>query len=174
MIVNPALFILPHNEIQEYGIDNLIYGSLTDKGLATMATTIQRWMPSTETHYGLDLGCGDGELVYQLQRVMSGSTWEGVEISEHRVSCQTRDVTIWQGNMLAENLRPYNILHADNLCLTDSIADALEEKIATEFHGLYISYRRAENIPFLKKATLLGTVPTETTWTVHSIYYYWL
>lgn len=123
---------------------------------------------------GLDLGCGDGELIYHLAKEIPGSVWEGVEISEHRVSAQTRDVSIWQGDMLKEDFRQYNILHADNLCLEDFVAAALEEKIVREFSGIYISYRKPESVKFLKAAIYLKTVPTETTWTTHSIHYYLL
>jgi len=161
------LFVLPHDEIAKYGQAALTYGSLTKKGIKSLVDTIKDFVPEV---YGLDLGCGDGELIWQLQNFGS---WEGVEISEHRVSLQTRDVVIWQGDFLKESFRPYNVLHADNLCLEDSVAEALEIKIAREFTGLYITYRTPEAIEFLKGARHLRTVPTETTWTVHPIQY-WL
>jgi len=126
----------------------------------------------TEPIYGLDLGCGDGELIFHLSRAIPDSQWEGVEISGHRVSAQQRDVCIWEGDMLEENLRSYNVLHADNLCLEDSIAERLELKIIREFRGIYISYRKAESIEFLKLSTHLGTIVTETTWTNHPIHFY--
>ena len=121
---------------------------------------------------GLDLGCGDGELIWHLKQALPDSEWEGVEISEHRVEQQMRDVRIWQGDMLKENLRPYNVLHADNLCLDDYIADKLEEKLVYEFRGLYITYRKPANAKFLRNARFLETVITETTWTQHGIHYY--
>jgi hypothetical protein len=164
------LFCLPQAEITAYGEQALTYGSLTPKGVKTMVATINRLI--TEEITAFDLGCGDGELLFHLQKQLGG-IWEGVEISEHRVSLQTRDVCIWQGDFLTENFRPYNLLHADNLCLEDSVAEALEQKIAQEFSGVYISYRTPENISFLKRARLLETVPTETTWTTHPIQY-WL
>jgi hypothetical protein len=98
--------------------------------------------------------------------------WEGVEISEHRVNLQTRDVCIWQGDFLKESFRPYNVLHADNLCLEDYVAEELELKIAREFSGLYITYRTPASIEFLKVARHLMTVLTETTWTLHPIQYW--
>ena len=96
-----------------------------------------------------------------------------MEISEHRVSLQSRDVCIWQGDFLKESLRPYNLLHADNLCLEDSVAEALEQKIAREFSGVYISYRTPDDMTFLKRARLLEIVLTETTWgSTHPIQYW--
>lgn len=74
--------------------------------------------------------------------------------------------------MLEETFRPYNVLHADNLCLDDPIADRLEQKIAVEFEGLYITYRTPTNLEFLRKAIPLTSVRTETTWTHHFIHYY--
>jgi hypothetical protein len=171
MELNPRLFVLPDAEIQQHGFDNLIYGSLTNKGLKTLIKTIHTVYSCNEI-YGLDLGCGDGELIYHLEKDMPGSVWEGVEISHHRVAMQKRDVIIWEGDMLEENLRPYNILHADNLCLDDNTADLLEEKIIREFTGLYISYRTPHNTQFLKHAHYIATIPAETTWTTHPIHYY--
>jgi len=167
--MDERLFILPQAEIAAYGQQALTYGSLTPKGIKTMVSTLNRLLTGDIT--ALDLGCGDGELLFHLQTQLGG-IWEGVEISEHRVSLQTRDVSIWQGDFLTESFRPYNLLHADNLCLEDSIAEALEQKIAREFSGIYISYRTPEDISFLKRARLLETVATETTWTTHPIQYW--
>ena len=165
------LFVLPHDEIAKYGQAALTYGSLTKKGIKSMIETIKDFIPNVR---GFDLGCGDGELIWHLNvQGAQDACWEGVEISEHRVSLQTRDVVIWQGDFLKESFRPYNVLHADNLCLEDSVAEALEIKIAREFTGLYITYRTPEAMEFLKVARHLRTVATETTWTVHPIQY-WL
>lgn len=171
------LFVLPHDEIAKYGQAALTYGSLTKKGIKSLIDNIKDFIPNVR---GFDLGCGDGELIWHLKcdetheaHEAHETHWEGVEISEHRVSLQTRDVLIWQGDFLKESFRPYNVLHADNLCLEDSVAEALEIKIAREFTGLYITYRTPEAMEFLKVARHLRTVPTETTWTVHPIQY-WL
>jgi hypothetical protein len=175
VILNPRLFILPDSEIHSVGLQNLTYGSLNKRGVMTMVKSLGELFPLDNGNLcGFDLGCGDGELIYHLAKEIPGSVWEGVEISEHRVSAQTRDVSIWQGDMLQENFRMYNILHADNLCLEDSVAAALEEKIVREFSGIYISYRKPESVKFLRAAIYLKTVPTETTWTTHGIHYYLL
>ena len=76
---------------------------------------------------GIDLGCGDGELIYHLGKLLSGSKWDGVEISEHRVNLQKHDVNIWQGDLLEENYRNYNVIHVDNLCFDDELSHKLEE-----------------------------------------------
>lgn len=163
------LFILPQAEIAAYGHQALTYGSLTPKGVKTMVSTIKKYIKDISALY---LGCGDGELIWHLQTHLGG-IWEGVEISEHRVSLQSRDVCIWQGDFLKESLRPYNLLHADNLCLEDSVAEALEQKIAREFSGVYISYRTPDDMTFLKRARLLEIVLTETTWgSTHPIQYW--
>jgi len=172
MIINSKLYDLPESEIKLIGRNNLIYGSLTNKGVSTMCNTIKKYC--NNNIYGLDLGCGDGELIYNLQKNLSNSIWDGVEISNYRVSLQKRDVNIWQGDMLDENFKCYNVLHADNLCLDENISDKLEQKIINEFNGLYISYRKPNNINFLKKAIYLDVVLTETTWINHLIYYYYI
>jgi hypothetical protein len=170
MILNPSLFNLPQSEIKQYGQENLTYGSLTIKGLNTIVKTIQKYCNTSI--YGFDLGCGDGELIYNLEQLLPDSNWYGVEISEHRISLQNKPVNIWQGDMLIENFRPYNILHADNLCLDSITLDKLEEKIIREFTGLYITYKYPENIKFLKKAIFLEDLLTETTWGMHNIYFF--
>ena len=170
MILNSKLFILPPDEIKSIGISNLTYGSLTNKGIRTTVNTLKKYM--TNNIYGFDLGCGDGELIYHLENLLENSKWEGVEISDHRVLNQVRDVSIWQGDMLDENFRIYNVLHADNLCLDDSIAEKLENKIINEFKGIYITYRKPELDRFLRKAIYLDTLLNETTWTSHPIHYY--
>ena len=168
MLLNPALFKLPHHEIKSYGVEALTYGSLNEKGLASVISRLL----SVRQIQGFDLGCGDGELIWHLQQGLPDSTWCGVEISEQRVDLQRRDVCIWQGDMLEESFHNYNVLHADNLCLDEKTADALEEKIANEFHGLYISYRTPVNMKFLRTAVLLDSVLTETTWSSCLLHYY--
>lgn len=173
MNINPVLFELPQEEVRRYGLQALTYGSLTEKGLKTIIKHLELYIPGDQVD-GFDLGCGDGELIYHLQTQMLGSKWEGVEISEHRISQQKRDVHIWQGDMLKESYKPYNVLHADNLCLDDHTADLLEQKIIDEFSGIYLTYRTPENMKFLKKAKLLETVLTETTWCNHLIHFYYV
>jgi hypothetical protein len=164
---NPNLYKLPESEIKQYGEQNLTYGSLTNKGIKTLINEIQKYVTNI---YGLDLGCGDGELIYNFEQLISDSNWYGVEISGYRISLQTRNVNIWQGDMLLESFKPYNVLHADNLCLDDITIDKLEEKISIEFTGLYITYKYPQNIHFLKKATYIDTILTETTWIMHEIH----
>jgi hypothetical protein len=171
MLLNKALFDLPPCEIKKFGRENLTYGSLTMRGMETFVKSVEKCVKGNVCDvYGFDLGCGDGELIYHLGKLLPGSVWEGVEISEHRVSMQTRDVCIWQGDMLADSYRQYNVLHADNLCLEDEVADALEEKIATEFKGFYFTYRYPQNVRFLRAAVYVDKVLTETTWTKHFIH----
>jgi trans-aconitate methyltransferase len=169
--LNPSLFELPRDEVRRYGLQALTYGSLTEKGLKTLVKHLSLYMQTVE---GFDLGCGDGELIYHLEKQMPNSRWEGVEISQHRVDQQARDVQIWQGDMLKESYKPYNVLHADNLCLDDWVADLLEQKIANEFSGVYMTYRIPQNMKFIKKAVFLESVLTETTWTNHNIHFYYL
>ena len=172
-MMNPRMFVVRREEVATYGLQALTYGSLTTKGLGTLTKTIGRFMKPDHIN-GFDLGCGDGELIWHLSEALPGSIWSGVEISQSRVDAQTRDVCIWQGDMLAENFHGYNLLHADNLCLEDAVADRLEQKIADEFQGLYISYREPMNMDFMRKAKLLASVKTETTWSTCVLMFYWL
>jgi tRNA G46 methylase TrmB len=82
MLLNPALFKLPHHEIKSYGVEALTYGSLNEKGLASVISRLL----SVRQIQGFDLGCGDGELIWHLQQGLPESTWCGVEISEQRIN----------------------------------------------------------------------------------------
>jgi hypothetical protein len=170
MLMNPGLFRLPQAEIRDYGEETLTYGTLTMRGIDHLSDRIKTYQTNI---YGLDLGCGDGELIYHLE-ARDDSRWDGVEISEHRVSMQSRDVNIWQGDMLEEDFRPYSVLHADNLCLSEAVADKLEEKIIREFQGLYITYRSPQSMRFIRAAQRLETALIETTWGPHPIHFYWV
>ncbi len=171
MELNSELFVLSQKEVAAYGEMNLVYGSLTTRGLHTLIQTLTSLIDS-ETIEGFDLGCGDGELIYHLQTLLSGSKWYGVEIAESRVNKQKRPVFIWCGDFLEECFRNYNVLHADNLCLDEGTAEKLEEKICREFTGIYITYRTPCHLPLLKKSIHLCSVLTETTWCKHVIHYY--
>ncbi len=168
--MNRKLFYLPSHEVNLYGEENLTYGSLTYKGLCSLVDIIKTYIQGHV--YLFDLGCGDGWLIGEIQDMIEGSVCEGVEISQHRIDLQKNDVAIWQGDMLKEDFRWYNWLHANNLCLEDSIAEQLEKKITEEFKGCYISYRKGRNIDFLRRANLLGEFDVEATWGVHTIYLY--
>ena len=172
MNINPKLFILPSNEVSKYGLENLTYGSLTIKGINLLVKTIKKY--KCNNIYGFDIGCGDGELIYQINKLIPESKWEGVEISDHRINCQERDVHIWQGDILDENLREYNVIHVDNLCFDDVLENKLEEKVIREFNGLYITYRKPINNYFIKNSIFLESVDTETTWDSHIIHYYFI
>ena len=171
MYLNPKLFILPPSEIRLCGAVALTYGSLTPKGLTTLCHTLKKYI-TPHTVHGLDLGCGDGELIWHLKGMLPGSSWSGVEISNERVNLQTREVDIWQGDMLDESLHHYNVLHADNLCLSEDTAEALEEKIAHEFQGIFISYRKPVSLTFLKMSFKLASVEVETSWSTCVIHFY--
>ena len=170
MQIKKELFNLPSTEVKLYGKQNLIYGSLTKKGLLTLGKTINKLMK--QDIYGIDLGCGDGELIYQLQKFIPNSKWEGVEISQHRVNLQKHDVEIWQGDLLEENLRDYNVIHVDNLCFDDNLNNKLEQKIINEFNGLLITYKEPINEKFLSRVQLLELVAIEASWGIHNVIFY--
>jgi len=170
MQIKKELFNLPLNEIKMYGKQNLIYGSLTKKGTVNLVKTINKHIK--QNIYGIDLGCGDGELIYQLGKLLPDSKWEGVEISQHRVNLIKHDVNIWQGDLLEENFRDYNVIHVDNLCFDDELSNKLEQKIINEFKGLLITYKDPINERFLAKSCFVELVPLEATWGIHNVIFY--
>jgi hypothetical protein len=170
MLIKKELFNLPSSEIKLYGKQNLIYGSLTKKGIFNLSKLINKHIK--HDIYGIDLGCGDGELIYQLNKLLPNSKWEGVEISQHRVDLLKHDINIWQGDMLDENLRNYNLIHVDNLCFDDNLSNKLEQKIINEFNGLLITYKEPINEKFLSKVVFLESVTLEATWGICNVIFY--
>ena len=156
------LYELPPDEVAAIGETNHIYGTLTPKGLQTTADSIKEFFGDAEAIVGCDVGCGDGELIYHLSRLLQGSRWSGFEISAQRVSmcCWHEHVNVWQGDCLKEHYSEFNVLHINDLMFDDDLAMRLEAKVAREFSGLLITYR-AITAPALRRISqLLADVAT--------------
>jgi hypothetical protein len=194
------LYELPPDEVAAIGASNHIYGTLTPKGLQTTADAITEFFGEAEAIVGCDVGCGDGELIYHLSRLLAGSTWSGFEISAQRVSmcCWHEHVSVWQGDCLKEHYADFNVLHVNDLMFDDDLAMQLEAKVAREFSGLLIAYKAITSPALRCISQLLADVPTvswvsvamlppptltrvltqETSWTAksplktHDIHYY--
>lgn len=194
------LYELPPDEVDAIGASNHIYGTLTPKGLQTTADAITEFFGDAEAIVGCDVGCGDGELIYHLSRLLAGSTWSGFEISAQRVSmcCWHEHVSVWQGDCLKEHYADFNVLHVNDLMFDDDLAMQLEAKVAREFSGLLIAYKAITSPALRCISQLLADVPTvsrvsvamlppptltrvltqETSWTAksplktHDIHYY--
>ncbi len=156
------LYELPPIEVAAIGESNHIYGTLTSKGLQTTADAVTEFFGNPEAIVGCDVGCGDGELIYHLSRLLAGSAWSGFEISAQRVDmcCWHEHVTVWQGDCLKEHYADFNVLHINDLMFDDDLAMQLEAKVAREFSGLLITYR-AITAPTLRRISQhLADVPT--------------
>ena len=156
------LYELPPIEVAAIGESNHIYGTLTPKGLQTTADAISDFFGDAEAIVGCDVGCGDGELIYHLSRLLVGSKWSGFEISAQRVGmcCWHEHVSVWQGDCLKEHYAEFNVLHINDLMFDDDLAMHLEAKVAREFSGLLITYR-AITAPTLRRISQpLADVPT--------------
>jgi hypothetical protein len=156
------LYELTPDEVAAIGASNCIYGTLTSKGLQTTADAITEFFGDADAIVGCDVGCGDGELIYHLSRLLAGSSWSGFEISAQRVSmcCWHEHVSVWQGDCLKERYADFNVLHVNDLMFDDDLAMQLETKVAREFSGLLIAYK-AITAPALRCISqLLADVPT--------------
>jgi hypothetical protein len=156
------LYDLPPDEVAAIGESNHIYGTLTAKGLQTTADAIKQFFGEAEAIVGCDVGCGDGELIYHLSRLLTGSTWSGFEISAQRVDmcCWHEHVNVWQGDCLKEHYGDFNVLHINDLMFDDDLAMQLEAKVAREFTGLLIAYRSITAPALRCISQLLSDVPT--------------
>ena len=156
------LYELPPDEVAAIGASNHIYGTLTPKGLQTTADAITEFFGDAEAIVGCDVGCGDGELIYHLSRLLAGSTWSGFEISAQRVSmcCWHEHVSVWQGDCLKEHYADFNVLHVNDLMFDDDLAMQLEAKVAREFSGLLIAYKAITSPALRRISQLLADVPT--------------
>jgi hypothetical protein len=156
------LYELPPDEVSAIGESNHIYGTLTSKGLQTTADAIKEFFGDAEAIVGCDVGCGDGELIFHLSRLLQGSRWSGFEISAQRVGmcCWHEHINVWQGDCLKEHYGEFNVLHINDLMFDDDLAIQLEAKVAREFSGLLIAYRAITSPALRRISQLLADVAT--------------
>jgi hypothetical protein len=114
MILNSKLFDLPSYEIKSFGLVNLTYGSLTNKGLKTMVNTIKKY--SYNNIYGLDLGCGDGGLL-QLLKESNVPSW-GYDLMPNNIehAVNVRGVDARFTNFISDDIE-----YADVAVMTETL-----------------------------------------------------
>lgn len=103
------LFIIPQNEVETIGQENSIYGFPLVKSIKIISDELKRLCGEYKIYYikGIDLGCGNGEVVHYINYHVNSLNdesnndkeindnfltsidiceFEGVELSEYRIS----------------------------------------------------------------------------------------
>lgn len=102
------LFIIPQDEVEQIGQENSIYGFPLVKSIKIISDELQRISEIYKIYYikGIDLGCGNGELVHYINYHINNSNkedesndlnnefkvnidtceFEGIELSEYRLN----------------------------------------------------------------------------------------
>jgi tryptophanyl-tRNA synthetase len=82
------IFIIPDEEIEIIGEENQIYGYPLLTGLKVLSNEIINISRNHKFHYinGIDLGCGDGQLINHFNKTIENSSWTGIELSSYRIS----------------------------------------------------------------------------------------
>ncbi len=171
------IFKIPKDEIKLIGESNYIYGHLTNKGLKKISTHITDFMNKYEINYikGIDLGCGDGELINYFNKNIKNNNWTGIELSETRINLSEYkdDNLLIQGDLLEINYSDYNFIFANNVCYDDELCEKLEDKIYREFRGFFIFSKKIINNNLYRSADLLNDALIETNWEKkHKFYFY--
>jgi hypothetical protein len=171
------IFDIPIEEIHAIGYENQIYGYplKIKSGLGKIADEINiiKNKYKIKYIYGIDLGCGNGELIDYFNKTINNSYWIGVELSNYRIHISNYKNTnvIIEGNMLDLCYTDYNFLYINNLCFDDMLCEKLENKIVIEFSGHIITTKKFECQKLLKNISLIHTFPADTNWQKGYIFY---
>ena len=170
------IFIIPQHEINEIGEENSIYGFPIISGLNTLANEIN----IISTHYkikfiyGIDLGCGDGQVISYFNKNIYNSCWTGVELSSYRISLSKKPNDIIEGNLLDINYNDFNFLYINNLAFDDELCENIEIKINNEFNGFIFITKPFQYKNLIKKSKIIKTIKVDTNWQLNHIFYIYI
>ena len=171
------IFEIPIEEVHIIGYENQIYGYplKTKAGLGKITDEIHiiKNKYKIEYIYGIDLGCGDGELVDYFNKNIDNSYWIGIELSSYRINLSDykNNNYIIEGNMLDLCYTDYNFLYINNLCFDAVLCEKLENKILFQFTGHIITTKKFEHDRLLKNISLIRTFTADTNWKKGHIFY---
>jgi hypothetical protein len=91
------IFIIPQEEIEIIGRENQIYGYPITSGLKKLTEEIIKIRKYYKIKYitGIDLGCGDGQLIDYFNKNIKKSIWNGIELSNYRISLAKNPMNIF-------------------------------------------------------------------------------
>lgn len=170
------IFIIPEEEIEEIGEENQIYGFPIFSGLKTLSTEITNVCKFQKINYiyGIDLGCGDGQLINYFNKTIQNSSWTGIELSKYRISLSTNPEDIIEGNLLDLDYSNYNFLYINNLAFDDKLCEKIEIKIFNEFLGIILVSKPFYYKKLNTKSKIIKTTKADTNWQKNHIFYFYL
>jgi len=170
------IFIIPDEEIEIIGEENQIYGFPILSGLKTLSNEITKISKFQKINYiyGIDLGCGDGQLIDYFNKSIHKSEWFGIELSKYRISLSNNQEDIIEGNLLDISYSDYNFIYVNNLAFDDILSIKLEIKIFNEFSGIILTTKPFSNKKLNDNCKIIKTVKADTNWQKNHVFYFYL
>lgn len=170
------IFIIPDEEIEIIGEENQIYGYPLLTGLKVLSNEIINISRNHKFHYinGIDLGCGDGQLINHFNKTIENSSWTGIELSSYRISLSINPDIIIEGNLLDIGYNDYNFIYVNNLAFDDMLSSKLEIKIFNEFAGIVLTTKPFSYKKLINKSKIIKTIKVDTNWQKNHIFYFYL
>ena len=174
--MNKNIFIIPENEIKLIGEENQIYGFPIVSGLKTLAGEINNIFKFYRLKHihGIDLGCGDGQVIDYFNKYVFSSEWIGIELSSYRISLSTNSDIIIEGNLLDLDYSSYNFLYINNLAFDDELCEKIEIKIFNEFTGIILVSKPFQYKKLTSNCKIIKTTKADTNWQKNHLFYFYL
>lgn len=167
------IFFIPKHEIDLIGFENQLYGFPLKTGLVNLVEFINSVLKKYKIKYvyGIDLGCGDGDVINYFNKYIINSEWIGIELSEYRINLSKCKDIIIEGNLLDICYGDYNFIYVNNLCFDDELEENMENKIYAEFTGFILTTNKIKLDKLLKKVTFVKMIEIDTNWQKNHIFY---
>jgi hypothetical protein len=170
------IFIIPQEEIEIIGRENQIYGYPITSGLKKLTEEIIKIRKYYKIKYitGIDLGCGDGQLIDYFNKNIKKSIWNGIELSNYRISLAKNPINIIKGNLLDISYLDYNFLYINNLVFDDELCKKIEIKIFNEFTGIILLSKPLQYKKLCKQIVNIKNIKVDTNWQKNHVFYFYI
>lgn len=174
--MNKNIFVIPDEEIIIIGKENQIYGFPVISGLKVLSKEINNISKFYKFNYihGIDLGCGDGNVIDYFNDNIPNSEWIGIELSSYRISLSVNPNRILEGNLLDINYSDYNFLYINNLAFDDKLCEKIEIKILNEFSGIIIVSKSFNYKKLSTNCKIIKTIKVDTNWQKNHVFHFYL
>lgn len=174
--MNNNIFVIPQEEIEIIGRENQIYGFPLISGLKNLTNEITKIRKYYKIKYitGIDLGCGDGQVIDFFNNNIEKSIWFGIELSSYRISLSLNPKNIIEGNLLEISYRDYNFLYINNLAFDNELCEKIEIKIFNEFTGIFLLSKPLQYKKLHKLTKNIKNIKVDTNWQKNHIFYIYL
>lgn len=176
IIMKKNIFVIPEEEIEIIGEENQIYGFPILTGLKTLSNEIINISRFQKINYinGIDLGCGDGQVINCFNQTIPNSSWTGVELSNYRISLSNKPEDIIEGDLLDLDYSEYNFLYINNLAFDDELCNKIEIKILNEFLGIILVSKPFYYKKLNSNSKIIKSIKVDTNWQKNHIFYFYL